>query len=1172
MKQLVSIFFTFLLFFSIDSYNNKAIAQFNFKVVPCETEADVIALIDTVFLAGVNPNSIRNITFSGDPESVGYFYNAYFAGFSKPSGIIMSNGLAGDADTTNKCNTAQNASTNMDDGIDGDPDINALCNDDSYDGCIIEFEFKPTSDTVSFNYVFASEEYHDYVNAGVNDAFGFFLSGAGISGNYLDDAINIALIPNTSIPVSINTVNFGAGGQTCTGKPSGCANCEYFKDNSQQTDPAFNKFVYDGLTTALTAKSETQQCEWYKIKLKIGDGGDGIYDSGVLLEGGSFDPGNIVESTTFTHPTVDSVLYESCNNHDAILYFEIGSPRSDPFKVEYTVEGTATRDIDYLIIGSGHGDSIYIAPFETYDSLIIRPFSDSDIEGIEDIQIIYSPVMCPPLLSGPLYDTAVVLLSDIPDFPDVNRDYNVFCEDTIPIGFTDLQEGVPPYSYKWYNSEWPVSINNNESIDIAMTSTDSDYWYVVVTDTCGYQSVDTAFVYVPDLITDAGVDKSFCNMPDVTLEGISIGAQNYNWISNPNDPTIIGQGNDTITVSPPQTTEYILVATDNCTNSDQDTAYVTLDGAIANASEDGSICVNDSITLSCNIGNSNETYIWTSVPPDPDLPAQSTNQIIKVSPATDTEYTVEVTDDCSYTDTDETIVTVYTLPAANAGNNGDVCKGSNYNLSASGGVSYQWGSIPTDASLFVDQQDTLQNPVVTPDNEITYKYYVEVTNANGCISVDTMELLVNHVPDVSLSPNYDVVCFGDTVIINAIGDIADDYVWTADPPDPTIVGVNQNQIIVTPETTTTYSLVATIGGINCPALPEYTITVIPELFADFEIADNKIQTCENEAIAIHYTGNASINADYVWDFGSDAIIDEGSGQGPYGVLWSTAGIKTISLSVSENNCPSNAIQMDIEVIAMPITDFEALPEDGCAELEVVFNNLSSQYDEAGFVWNIDGTTSTDTNATHTFTNAGVFPVSLTTTNRSICANELTKNNYITVHEIPEADFEADPPETILEEGVINFINNSNSQDIMTYMWYFDDGDSSSVENPEHKYNAEGLYLVRLIATTTNGCENESSTNVIIHPDFAVYPPNAFTPNGDGENDFFEVKGIGISEYALRIYSRWGELMFETQDINDHWDGTYEGSPVPPGTYVYKINYLSMIERDYSVNGVVTVIR
>ncbi|MFA5417397.1 MAG: gliding motility-associated C-terminal domain-containing protein, partial [Bacteroidales bacterium] len=93
-----------------------------------------------------------------------------------------------------------------------------------------------------------------------------------------------------------------------------------------------------------------------------------------------------------------------------------------------------------------------------------------------------------------------------------------------------------------------------------------------------------------------------------------------------------------------------------------------------------------------------------------------------------------------------------------------------------------------------------------------------------------------------------------------------------------------------------------------------------------------------------------------------------------------------------------------------------------------------------------------------------------------------------------------------------------------------------------------------------------------HPDFAVYAPSAFTPNGDGKNDVFEIKGTGIKTLQIQIYSRWGELIFESNDMLKQWDGTINGNPAPTGTYVYQISYTSMINLSYSYKGTVTLVR
>lgn len=1102
-------------------------------------------------------NQYKDITFTGDPHAVGYFNGGYIFGFGIPQGIVMSTGFSESLDDDNTCSAA-NANGNTTGG--SDPDLNALTSLSINDACVIEFDFMPTGDSARFVYVFGSEEYHDFVGSNFNDVFGFFLSGAGITGPYSNDAINIAQVPGTSLAVSISNVNCGTQ-PPCDPPPGPGTNCEYLYDNTNDLKPTYDITALDAYTSAFVAVNETQSCQWYHIKLAIGDA---AFDSGVFLEKGSFDPGNVTENTAYSHPTIDSLLYESCNNHDAVIYFTIGTPRNDPYIIPYQVLGSATRGLDYTLIDTGHEDSIYISEGNLYDSIIIRPFWDADIEGIEDVRIVYNPVMCG--FSVP--DTSVTLISDVPAFPDTNLIYSTYCEDTVIVGFDNFLEGIPPYSYNWTDGG-----QTTPALEYIISGTDSVFLHCVIIDTCGYQASDTAFIVVPDLITDAGPNKSLCNQPDVQLDGTSPGAQTFFWTSTPFDPTLAGQENDsTPTVSPLVTTEYILLDTDNCTNSDQDTTIVDLEGAVANAGADNNICINDSVTITCNQGNIGETYIWTSVPPDGGLAAQNTNQTIKVSPTTTTIYSVHVTDACDYTADDEIEIVVFDLPIANAGNNDDICFGTSYDLIASGGVHYQWGSIPVDPSLTVNQQDTTANPNVTPDTQLLYKYYVEVTNQNGCISTDTMELMVNFVPDVTLSPDVDVICFGETAIITAVGDIADDYVWSSDPYDPSIVNISPSEISVTPDVTTTYSLVATVGGINCPATPAQTITVIPQLFAAFEVADNKIQTCENEAVGLFYIGNGTINASYEWNFDTDAIINSGTGAGPYSVHWTTAGVKTISLTLTENGCPSDTVELDITVFAMPLTEFSADPESGCAALEVTFTNSSSQLDNPEYQWTIDGNTIEEFELVHTFNDPGTYPISLTTINQSICANTLIKSNMITVFEMPVAEFDADPPETILEDGIINFINNSTSQNIMTYQWYFGDNDSSTLSNPEHHYTEEGVFLVHLITTTSNGCQNDISKDVIVHPDFAVYPPNAFTPNGDGENDVFEVKGTGINLYIIRIYSRWGELIYESTDIEEKWDGTYNGNIVKTGTYVYSINYRSMLDKNYTINGTVTVIR
>jgi gliding motility-associated-like protein len=1137
--------------------SQRANAQFDFVVEVCADSQAVVDLVDTVFLAGVNPQSIANITFYGDPSSVGYFKGGYFLGFKRPQGIVMTDGKSDDVDKSNVCNTEQNASSNNN-GVEGDPDLEQLAGVASHDGCIIEFDFKPTADTVRFNYVFASEEYHEYVNSSFNDMFGFFLSGPGISGPYSNDADNIALIPGTNTGVAINTINFGKGGVTCTGKPGGCDHCEWFKDNSQNSDPAFHKFVYDGLTKSLIAKSGMEQCEWYHIKLAISDGGDAIYDSGVLLEGGSFNAGNVTAITDYTHPTVDSLLYESCNNHEAILYFEIEEPMGFPYIIPFKVEGTAIRDVDYQLVTTQPGDTILIEPGGTYDSIIIRPFYDTEIEGEEDVQVIFNSVMC-SIFAIP--DTATVLIDDLPEMSDTALNFPVFCEDTALLSFESVLSGVKPYSYNWYSFSPP-----KYTPEVEYVPSGYDYYTVpvVIDDTCGQQVSDTAFVIVPNLVADAGPDQSLCNEPNATLQGSCPGAQSFWWTATPVDGSLSGQ--ETIpnpVVSPTVTTMYEMEVTDNCTHVDTDEAYVLLDEAVADAGPNQQMCFSDTVTLSCNSGVS---YTWTATPTDASLSGQENNQTISVTPATTTVYTVTVFNDCGYSADDDVEVTVFDLPVANAGPDDEVCFNQSYTLQATGGTSYFWTSSPIDPSLA--GQDTLANPIVTPDTQTDYTYTVTVTNDNNCSQKDAMVLQVNPVPVLSLSADHETICYGDAVTISVIGDA--EYTWTADPPDASLAGQETNQVItVSPLETTTYTLVGVVAGFACPATETQTIVVTPELLSTFAMQDNEV--CQNGPFEINYTGNATPAATYTWDF-DGATINSGSGPGPWDISWDTEGNKSISLTVTENGCPSNETRQNLSVLKSPLTTFDADPTEACVPFEVAFTNTSTnESNQVTYAWDFgNGETSSAESPTVTYTNAGTYNVSLTVTNDQKCSDVATIANLIKANETPTAQFVAKPPEAILEDATIDFTNNSISTESLVYNWDFDDGETSDDKNPTHTYDATGVYLVKLLVTSPNGCENETTNEVIIHPDFAVYAPSAFTPNGDGRNDVFEVKGVGIKTYNLQVYSRWGELVYESNSLEDKWNGEYKGTLVPPTTYAYTISYTSMLDADFKLQGTVTV--
>ena len=259
MKKLVFVIVSIFVFYQ-NSFN---------QVLQVQNTQTPAQLVQNVLLgSGVQA---FNITFNGQPATtitnqVAYFTNGNSIGI--PSGIIMGSGNV--VTTAPGPNNSSSAGTTTTQNY-TDPDLVAIAGVQINDAAVLEFDFIATGDTVKFNFVFASEEYPEYVGS-FNDAFGFFLSGPGINGPYSNNAINVALIPNTTTPVTINNVNMG--NYNCPGPPSGCTNCAYYVDNCT------GQFVqYDGYTVPLTAILALLSCgDTFHIKLAIGDALDQAFD------------------------------------------------------------------------------------------------------------------------------------------------------------------------------------------------------------------------------------------------------------------------------------------------------------------------------------------------------------------------------------------------------------------------------------------------------------------------------------------------------------------------------------------------------------------------------------------------------------------------------------------------------------------------------------------------------------------------------------------------------------------------------------------------------------------------------------------------------------------------------------------------------------------------------
>ncbi|MEO8066289.1 MAG: choice-of-anchor L domain-containing protein [Flavobacteriales bacterium] len=326
----------------------------------------VESLVQNVLLGGgVN---VSNITFNGLPanfitEQAGSF-NGTATTLGIGTGMMLATGSVFNAIGPNNVGSSSLGGGNMN----SDPDLAILSDPQTVnDAAVLEFDFVPAGDSVSFKFVFASDEYLEFVN-GVNDVFGFFVSGPGINGTFSNNAINIALIPGTSDPVTINTVN-------------DVVNSAYYVNNGDGSNAPYNSdpqyLQFDGMTVVLTASALVQCGQTYHIKIAIGDASDTVWDSAVFLEGGSFSSPNSIDLEVVT-ASADGTLTEGCT--DAV--FTITRPGSeDDIDVTVTVGGSATNGTDYTSIPT----VITIPDGQDSISFPIEAFEDNIVEGQEEI-------------------------------------------------------------------------------------------------------------------------------------------------------------------------------------------------------------------------------------------------------------------------------------------------------------------------------------------------------------------------------------------------------------------------------------------------------------------------------------------------------------------------------------------------------------------------------------------------------------------------------------------------------------------------------------------------------------------------------------------------------------------------------------------------------------------
>jgi gliding motility-associated-like protein len=463
---------------------------------------------------------VSNVTFNNSDtyngNQIGKFaYNGNQIQFA--SGILLSSGgVTGAAGPNNVGNSSVTVTAPA---LNNDPEIDAISSVVSRDVAKLEFDFTPVGNSVTFNFLFGSEEYNEFVCSTVNDAFGFFVSGANPDGgNYVNT--NLALVPNTvgttNIPISINTVNNGTAAGSAT-------NCSSIDPNWQANSIYFagapgTHFQADGMTYMINVKFKVFCDSTYHFKFAIADGGDAIYDSWVFLQDNSF-ASPPIDVKLQTEVGLDSIP-ESCVN--AKVYFMRSSCGSqDTLVVDYSLSGTATDSLDFEI----EDGPIVLLPGQLIDSVSITTYADNLVEGNETIIIGYTFVD-----ANGMTQTTNGLLTIYDLYPtSINElDLNLKCLDDSIVLTAIGSGGSGIYQYDWLNSD---SDSTHDVVSIVQNGT---YNYPVkLIDLCYEAIIDTVTVVMNQtLAVDTVFSTPASCEPDGSVTGLGTGITGipyYHW-------------------------------------------------------------------------------------------------------------------------------------------------------------------------------------------------------------------------------------------------------------------------------------------------------------------------------------------------------------------------------------------------------------------------------------------------------------------------------------------------------------------------------------------------------------------------------------------------------------------------------------------------------------------
>jgi gliding motility-associated-like protein len=684
-----------------------------------------------------------------------------------------------------------------------------------------------------------------------------------------------------------------------------------------------------------------------------------------------------------------------------------------------------------------------------------------------------------------------------------------------------------------------------------------------------------------------------------------------NFTINSNNPVTIEP------VSPTDSTTYSLVSvtdgnTPVCSGDVSGSATIKVNPkptATISGSQNN-VCVNTPTELEINLTGTppwnvrftdgDNIFTIPNVTPEAgfDSNTDTHTEIVTISAAPGTKnYTlVDVIDsntpNCSGDVSGSATISAFDRPQVEIEGNNTICLGESSPL-----IFNFTGDGPFDVVITANQDTVEYNNLQdgqsisqTPEVSTVYRV-IELTDNRGCLGNSLggpVSINVNNLPTSEISGD-DVTCYGEEteLIFDQTGAGPWTITYTNGSQNFTFTtSFNRHFEPVSPTVTTTYTLVSVVDS-NSPNNCNGTVSgsvlkeVFPELEASFEATPENMILPESTVNITNNTTNKN-EWEYEWNFGDGTISNEVD---PAPHEYGTYGEFVIRMTATNGQC-TDTYQTTITIGAIPpIVDFDANPKEGCLPLVVEFENLTQFADPSTYQWEFgDGQrVSAVENPTHVYRNPGTYTVTLSASNITGQRTQMIKEEFIEVFATPQASFTIpDEYRSVFTGEEVRFVNLSQGAD--EYIWKFGDGNESFEFEPIHAYPDSGLYDITLIAINSEtGCTDsvslKSQVQVILGGESDV--PNAFTPSRAGpgtastnplQNDFFLPRVEGVSQFNMKIYNRWGELLFESNSKEEGWDGYYNGILMPQGVYVYRLELVYENGRRETKVGDITLIR